>query len=105
MPFRVREREARRARMLANIGHLHAARDEFGMRLVEVVDLERDRRRREIEAIRVVLINSSGTSSNANSWAANPTFAMVKPATSVRRFSTMPTRSTQNLRHTSASLT
>ena len=50
-------------------------------------------------------ISSSGTSSNANGWSANPTCAIVKLPASDRRFSTMPICSTQNLRQASASFT
>src|SRR4051794_11949129 len=50
-------------------------------------------------------ISSSGTSSNANGWSANPTCAIAKVPATWRRFSTMPTCSTQNLRHASASFT
>ena len=41
--------------MLAHLGRLHPASDELGARRVEVVDLEGDRRRREVEVVRVVL--------------------------------------------------
>ena len=54
MALGVREGEARRARVLGDLGRLHAAFDKAPARGLEVVDVERDRRHREIEVVRVV---------------------------------------------------
>ena len=44
-----------RALVIAHVRRLHPASDEGGVRGLEVVDAEGDRRRREVEAVRVVL--------------------------------------------------
>jgi hypothetical protein len=84
---------------------MHPVSDEGRVGGIEVVDVEADRRRREVGPSGLSFITSSGTSSNANAWSANPTCAIVKLPASDRRFSTMPTCSTQNLRQASASFT
>ena len=76
-----------------------------GVRGLEVVDLEADRRRREVEVVRVVLHHLERHELERERLIGEPDLRDGEGARLVRRFSTMPTCSTQNLRQASASFT
>ena len=101
----VRERETPRAVVLAHVGRLHPPSDEGGVRGLEVVDVEGDRRRREVEVVRVVLHQLERHELEREWLVGEPDLHDRDVARLVRRFSTMPTCSTQNLRQASASFT
>src|SRR4029450_13337104 len=52
--LRVRECEARRTAVIADVGRLDPASDEVRVSRTKIVDLECDRWRREVEVVRVV---------------------------------------------------
>ena len=75
------------------------------MRGLEVVDGEGDRRRREVEAVRVVLHQLERHELERERLVGEPDLRDGEVPASDRRFSTMPICSTQNLRQASASFT
>jgi hypothetical protein len=81
------------------------ASEQRGVRRIEVVDLEPDRRRREIEVVRVVLHHLERDQLERERLVGKPDLHEGEASASARRFSTMPICSTQNLRQASASFT
>ena len=99
---RVPRRRSSRSLMLAHARRLDPASDEVAVRGLEVVDGERDRRCREVEAVRVLLHQLDRHELERERLIGEPD--LCQTVSSPRRFSTSIC-STQNLRQVSKSFT